>query len=218
LTVLRWFYLVLAVGWCGIAWVTYSGRSPCPAPMPNPRTPRVERHFVTPTQLAASGAWQDRSVAPFYALGHDGKPYDGQSFGGKFPTVLVFIKKDCPCSVEFEPSFHQLERRYKGHVHFFGVIDGSVTDAHAYAQANHVPYTVLADPDQTIIRHFKAENGGYVALLKPGGVVDTLWPGCSVEMMNELGRRIGTLAGVQERPIQATGMPSVLTTGCAFVP
>jgi hypothetical protein len=132
--------------------------------------------------------------------------------------VLVFIKKDCPCSVEFEPSFHRLERCYKGRVRFFGVIDGSVTDARHYAEANRVPYTVLADPDRAIITRFKAENGGYVALLTEGGVVDTLWPGCSALMMKELGRKISTLAGVEERPVEVSGMPPVLTTGCPFEP
>jgi hypothetical protein len=120
--------------------------------------------------------------------------------------------------VEFEPFFHRLERCYKGRVRFFGVIDGGVADARTYAEANRVPYPVLADPDRAVITRFKAENGGYVALLRPGGVVDALWPGCSAEMARELGRRISTLAGVKERPVEVSGMPPALTTGCPFVP
>jgi peroxiredoxin len=218
---LRWFSALLVVGvvgWCGIAWATYAGRGPSTVPTANYRVPSGEKHYVTPSQLAASGAWQDRPVAPFSAPGHDGKLYDGQSLEGEPATVLVFIKKGCPCSVEFEPFFHRLEHCYKGQARFFGVIDGSVADARHYAEANRVPYTVLADPDRTIITRFKAENGGYVALLKPGGVVDTLWPGCSAEMMKELGRKISTLAGVEERPVEVRGMPPVLTTGCPFEP
>jgi hypothetical protein len=214
--VLRWSYLLLIVGWCGIAWASYSGRGRATAPTANYRVPSAEKHYVTPSQLAASGAWQDRPVAPFSAWGHDGKEYDGQSLVGTSPTVLVFIKKGCPCSVEFEPSFHRLESSYKGRVRFFGVIDGSAADARRYAEANRVPYPVLADADRTIITRFKAENGGYVALLKSGGVVDTLWPGCSAEMMKELGRKISTLAGVEERPVDVSDMPGVLTTGCPF--
>jgi hypothetical protein len=216
--VLRWFYLLLIVGWCAILWVTYGGRGQSAAPTANSRAPAEEKHYVTPRQFAASGAWQDRPVAPFSAWGHDRKQYDGQNLVGDSPTVLVFIKKGCPCSVEFEPSFHRLERCYRGQVRFFGVIDGSVADARRYAEANHVPYPVLADTDRTIIIRFKAENGGYVALLKPGGVVETLWPGCSAEMMKDLGRKISTLANVRERPVEVSGMPAVLTTGCPFVP
>jgi peroxiredoxin len=215
--VLRWFYLLLVVGWCGIAWATYASRTRPPAPGASFPTPPAEKHYVTPNQLAASGAWQDRSVAPFHASGHDGKRYDEHALAGKSPAVVVFIKKDCPCGVEFEPFFHRLERCYRGEVRFFGVIDGSVADARRYAAANRVPYAILADPDRAIITRFKAENGGYVALLKPGGVVDMLWPGCSAPMLKELSYRISTLAGVQERPVDASGMPAVLTTGCRFV-
>lgn len=218
----RWFYLLLIVGWCGLLWLTYGltygSRSQFTVPAANSPELAAETHYVTPRQLAASGEWQDRPVAAFSAWGHDGKQYDGQSLVGDSPTVIVFIKKGCPCSVQFEPFFHRLERCYKGQVRFFGVIDGSVADARRYAEANGVPYPVLADPDRTIITCFKAENGGYVLLLKPDGVVDTLWPGCSVEMMKELGRKISTLAGVEEGPVEVSGMPRVLTTGCPFQP
>jgi hypothetical protein len=118
--------------------------------------------------------------------------------------------------VEFEPFFHRLERRYRGLVRFFGVIDGDRNVARRYALANQVPYPVLADPHRSIIIRFKAENGGYVVLLRPTGEVDTLWPGCSAEMMRELACRIGALAGVKERTLDVGGMPAVLTTGCPF--
>jgi len=36
-------------------------------------------------------------------------------------------------------------------------------------------------------------------------------------MMNELGRKISTLAGVEERPVEVSGLPPVLTTGCRFL-
>ncbi len=55
------------------------------------------------------------------------------------------------------------------------------------------------DPDRAIISRFEAKNGGYVVLLRPEGAIDAHWPGCSAEMMRELGRRIAELAAVTER-------------------
>jgi hypothetical protein len=98
------------------------------------------------------------------------------------------------------------------------VIDAGADAAFAYAAANKTPYRVLADPDRAIIARFDAKNGGYVALLRPEGVIDTLWPGCSAEMMRELGRRIAELGAVNERSIDVAGMPGPLTTGCPFEP
>ena len=130
------------------------------------------------------------------------------------PLVLFFIRRDCPCSVEFEPFFHRLgaipgRRRIRRR-------DRRRADAaFAYAMANKVPYRVLADPDRAIIDRFEAKHGGYVALLRQR-YVDALWPGCSAEMMSSLGRRIAVIGAKKERPIDCSGMPKVLTTGCPF--
>jgi peroxiredoxin len=219
LIVLKWLFGLLIAGWCGLLSIWFGGHARSTALRPSrPEKPTREKHYVTMEQLTASGAWRDQRVESFSARAHDGTRLESKDLEGKRPAVLVFIKTDCPCSVEFEPFFHRLEHRYRGKVRFFGVIDAGLDVARRYALTNKVPYPVLADPKRSIIKRFKAENGGYVVLLKPTGVVDTLWPGCSVEMMRELGRRIAALAGVEERPLGVARMPTVLTTGCPFVP
>jgi hypothetical protein len=146
--------------------------------------------------------------------------------------LLVFIKIGCPCSVELEPFFHRLERAYADVVHFAGVMDADVPTARRYAEANSTPYPILADPDRQIIHRFRAENGAYVALLAPPGkpfaragtcvqdelAIDSLWPGCSAEMFTQMGRRIAAAAGVAERPLDVSGLPSAAVTGCPFAP
>jgi peroxiredoxin len=158
----------------------------------------------------------NRPVAPFTAVAHDGQPVGWAELSAGRPLVLVFIKKGCPCSVEFEPFFHRVEKSYRDCVRFAGVIDGPADVARRYAQANQVPYPVLADAERQLIGRFQAESGAYVALVTPAGVLDTLWPGCSAEMMRELSRRIAALAGVEERPVDCTRMPNALMTGCRF--
>jgi peroxiredoxin len=149
-------------------------------------------------------------------LAHDGRCRTWQELSGGHPVVVVFIKKGCPCNVEFEPFFHRLYQAYRASVHFVGVIDAGVETARQYAEDNHVPYLVLADSERALISRLRAENGAYVALVTPAEVLDTLWPGYSAEMMCELSRRIAKLAGVEEEPVDTTGLPSALTTGCPF--
>ena len=149
-------------------------------------------------------------------MAHDGVRFTWPGEGRARPLVLVFIKRGCPCSVEFEPLFHRLAGRYRDVADFVGVIDAGADLARAYAVANKVPYRVLADPDRTIVMRLGAKSGGYVALLGSSGEVDTLWPGCSADMMRELGRRIAALGAAAERPIDVSEMPKVLTTGCPF--
>jgi hypothetical protein len=155
-------------------------------------------------------------LGPITVVGHDGKRRNWKELAAARPVVMVFIKRGCPCSVEFEPFFHRLSRAYRGPVCFVGVIDGGVETARRYSEANRVPYLVLADPRRVLISNFRAENGAYVALVTPAGILDTLWPGCSAEMMLELSRRIAHLAGIKEQRIETTGLPNVLTTGCPF--
>ena len=208
--------MAAAVAWAMLLWLAGRSRSEIPAREIIPAKPAAEKHFVTPEQLVQCGALADRRIEPFSAVAHDGARFTWPAAGGARPLVLVFIKRDCPCSVEFEPFFHRLEGRYRDVADFVGVIDSGADLARAYAVANKVPYRVLADPDRTIITRFRAKSGGYVALLGLGGGVDTLWPGCSADMMRDLGRRIAALGAAAERPIDVSGMPKVLTTGCPF--
>jgi peroxiredoxin len=175
-----------------------------------------EKHFVTPRQLADSNAMVSRAADGLEATGHDGRRRRWADLSGGQPVVVVFIKDGCPCSAEFEPFFQRVAALYRGRVRFVGVIDAPVETARQYVAEQHVPYPVLADPDRRIIRRLKAENGGYVALLTAEGVIDGFWPGCTVGTMRELGRRIARLAGVAERPLDVTGMPGPLTTGCPY--
>jgi hypothetical protein len=182
-----------------------------------PRVLPNEKHYVTSQQLTASGAMSAHALGPITAVAHDGLRREWSELAGDQPVVLVFIKKSCPCSVEFEPYFHRLYRAYRRSVRFVGVIDGGIETARQYAEANEVPYLVLADPGLGLIGRCQAKNGAYVAVVTPAGVLHTLWPGCSAEMMRELSHQIASLAEVEEQRVETSGLPNVLTTGCPFV-
>jgi hypothetical protein len=188
-------------------------------PPPAPRVPRAaEKHYVTLRQLAESGAMARVTVALPDAVDHNGKSVDWQSLLSQRPLVVVFIKDGCPCNVDFEPYFQRLATAYPDEVGFVGVIDADVPAAKRYVDANRVRYPVIADPARAIVGTFKAENGAYVALVSRGGVVDAMWPGCSVEVMRDLNGRIARLAQVDERSVDFTGLPNAMTTGCPFSP
>jgi peroxiredoxin len=204
------------LAWAGFFWLASRERAENPARASRPAKPDAQRHYVTAEQLVECGALADRRVKPFSAIAHDGVRFNWPGAGSARPLVLFFIKRDCPCSVEFEPFFHRLAERYRDTADFIGVIDSGAEVARAYAVANRVPYPVLADPDREIIARLEAKHGGYVALLSSSGVVDALWPGCSADMMSSLGRRIAVIGATAERPIDCSDMPKVLTTGCPF--
>jgi hypothetical protein len=187
-------------------------------------------HYVTPRQLTDSAALATTAVSALTATTDRDQFFTWPVPDDRRPLLLVFIKNGCPCSVELEPFFHRLERAYADIVRFAGVIDGDVRTARRYAEANATPYPILADPERQLIHRFQAENGAYVALLvlagtpvgkgdtsaQDGLTIDSLWPGCSAEMFTQMGRRIAAAAGVEERPLDTSGLPSAPVTGCPF--
>jgi hypothetical protein len=207
-----------AAAWATLWWLTDLQMYASSKRRPRSPIPPPDSHYVTPAQLIESGVLAERKVQSFEAAARDGTIFSWSSNSRPRPLVLVFIRRDCPCSVKFAPFFHRLAERYRDVAEFAGVIDAGADSALAYATANKTPYRVLADPDREIIGRFEAKNGGYVALVRPEGAIDTLWPGISADMMRELGRRIAELGAVTERPIDVAGMPGALTTGCPFEP
>jgi peroxiredoxin len=166
--------------------------------------------------LAASGTATGLSLASLAAVASDGRRLTWEEISGGRPVVFVFIKDGCPCSIRFEPFFHRIAHAFQDRVRFVGVIDGSADVARAYVAANKVPYLVLTDPDRALITKFKALNAAYVALVDKQSALDTLWPGCSAEMMQDLCRRTSVLAGSTDPRVDFAGMPGPLTTGCPF--
>jgi hypothetical protein len=189
-----------------------------------PIQPReAEVHYVTPRQLTDSSALAATAVPALTAETDQGQLFTWPRPDACRPLVLIFIKNGCACSVEMEPFFQRLERTYGDVVHFAGVIDGDVPAAQRYAEANATPYPILADPQRQIIHRFRAENGAYVALVNPPGAlgeptIDRLWPGCSAEMLRQMGQRIAAGAGIAERSLDVSGAPGAPVTGCPFAP
>jgi peroxiredoxin len=176
----------------------------------------LEKHYVTPRQLAEVNVVVNQTVTLGQATDPEGRSLGWDKLSGGQPVVLVFLKEGCPCNVDFEPFFQRVERLYRGAVRFAGVIDAGPDAARRYARQQQVPYPVLADPGRDVIRRCRAENGGYVVLLSPSGAIDGAWPGCSADTLRALGRRIARLAGLEERPLDVNGMSDALLTGCPF--
>jgi peroxiredoxin len=175
-----------------------------------------EKHYVNPRQLADANEMVQREVGYLSATAQNGRLVTWDELSSGRPVVLIFIKQGCPCSAEVEPFFQRVERLYANEARFAGLIDAGTKGAAHYATENAVRHPVLADPEKRLIRQFRVKNGCYVVLLTPGGVIDGCWPGCSADTMRQLGRRIACLAGVAERPLDVSGMPASLTSGCPF--
>jgi peroxiredoxin len=178
--------------------------------------PASTSHPVTPGMLSSAREKSGSRLPDVAAEGSDGRTTSLAEVAMDRPAVLFFIKAGCPCSEAAEPFFHRLHAAYGARVAFLGVIGGDRAAAQEWADRHRSPYPVLADPDLRIIGTCGVERSAYVAVIVRGGAIDRLWPGYSQRMLAELDVRLAHLTRVTRPPIDATGAPLDLATGCSF--
>jgi peroxiredoxin len=211
------------VAFVGFALVV-AGVGGSPAAVPScsstvPKSSSIDRsaqHYATLDQFAQTARATQPLVVDFQAVAHDRGVVSFAELCSGRPTVLVFIRQSCPCSVRFQPVFNRLARAFDGQVQFAGVINGNLEVARKYAATGDVPFPVLADSGRTIIEQFEVKNAAYVALVEADGTLHTLWPGCSVSMIGDLCNKAAALCGRDGVAVDCAEMPVPLTTGCPF--
>jgi peroxiredoxin len=175
-----------------------------------------KKHLVTPEMRLATEKAAHTTAPAFRAEATDGKTYDLAEMVGEGPVALVFIKEGCPCSVESQPFFNRLHEAYGAAVPFFGVIDAPVGRAGKWAEVNHAAFPLLSDVELKIVHDYKAESSAYLAVVSKGGAIEKLWPGYSAAMIREASACLAKLAEIEPKPIDATGAPEEMLTGCPF--
>ncbi len=174
------------------------------------------RHPVTAEMKSAAEALKKRPMPIFSVVTHDGDRVSEVSFKGQKPSILFFVKDECPCSIEAQPVFNRLASAYGGDAQFFAVIDGSASVANQFVLSNAVPFPVLADSDQVIIQGFKMRASAGVALIDKTGQILEVWPGYSKSSLRQINFLLGTLVGTGPREFDDREAPEDLTAGCAF--
>lgn len=173
-------------------------------------------HRVTDRMAETAAAVANTPAPGLRAPASDGSSYDLAELTAERPVFLVFIKDGCPCSEDASPLYERLFRAYGERVRFLGVINGDVEVARSWAAANRVSYPILADPELAIIHAYEAGNSAYTALVDRSGTLEVLWPGYSKGMLREASERVARLAGVEPVPVDTTGAPEQMLTGCPF--
>ena len=84
--------------------------------------------------------------------------------------VLVFLSKDCPCSKSHVKHLNQLHEDFP-FIAMFGVIADSVDkeqdqEAANYFSSKNFKFPLLGDPEQKLIKQFKALKTPHVVVLK----------------------------------------------------
>jgi peroxiredoxin len=216
-------FLVLAIASFGLTvWVLVRPNSGNNLPLREARSTapgspdKTTAHPVTP-EMTSNSAAQSNRVAPSFALeGTDGNMHRLAQDTLDRPLVLVFIMNTCPCSTTAQPFFNKLWQAFHDKVAFLGVINSDMTEAKAWQSTNNVPFPILPDPKEAVIRSYKAEHSAYSALITSNGDLEKLWPGFSKTMLQATGKRLAELTGQKPPDFSFADAPEKMFSGCPF--
>ncbi len=109
-------------------------------------------------------------AAPLTAVDFAGKPV--QLFDGRRPTVLVFVRTDCPISNRYAPELERLYREYGSRATFY-LVYPSQGDTAAAIRGHLADYGytfgALRDPDGKLVRLSRVHVTPEAALFSADG-------------------------------------------------
>jgi peroxiredoxin len=175
-----------------------------------------EKHVATEVMIRQATDKTAELAPTFSATDGQGMNHDSSTSLMQHPTVLIFIKNGCPCSVSAQPFFEKISKAYGDRVAFLGVIDGTPDTAKAWGEKYRAKIPILADPALKIVRAYGAESSVYVVLIGPDGKIVRAWPGHSQEMLEELVGLLESSTGFQPKKLDFDDAPENLMAGCPF--
>lgn len=131
------------------------------------------------------------------------------------PQLLLFVLDGCPCSIDAQPIYNDLSRHFKDRVEFLAIYNEDSKAAKKWDNMTSTAFPIIPDTDKKIIRAYAAKNSVYSALVSEGKIV-RLWPGYSVEILDEINRTIAKELNEPVRPFDAKYAPVEKTSGCEF--
>lgn len=103
------------------------------------------------------------------------------------PTVLLFLKSECPHNKTAIPRWNELFATAKSGVRIIGVLAEDAKVAREFIKAKQVKFPILLDPKSTVSQKMGVQHSLDHVLLMPGKATKPkLWAGDSQDYLREL--------------------------------
>lgn len=175
-----------------------------------------KNHPVTDSMKQTAATLEAKPAPDFDLLATNGRRYNLAGLSTDKPLLIFFIEKKCPCCLGAKYFVDKMVDLYHDELNAVGIINAEGEVAKAWEKTTHPKFLVLEDPQQKVIRAYKAERGVYTTLVAPGGTIDVAYPGYNLDMLRDLGKRVARLARVPEREVISSATPKEMTSGCLF--
>ncbi len=176
----------------------------------------VPRHPVTEEMWDKAMARGGNDAQEISLKTSEGEPFSLYDQLKKGPVVLVATKDGCPCSIESQPFFNEIQNLYKGQVAFVGLIDADLPIAQLYKSGHEVPYPLLSALEKQPFFDYRFKQSVNLALIGQDRKIKRVWPGYSATMLLTLNQAIADELKVPAKGMTIEHAPSSMTTGCYF--
>jgi peroxiredoxin len=174
------------------------------------------RHLVTAKMMEVASGWLNKEAPDFAVKDYEGNPV---ALGGESrarPQFLYFIKDGCPCSIDVEPLFHDLHKRFGKKIDFVGVIDKGDKSARQWSTDMKTNYPIVPDEAKAVIHAYGATNSAFSLLIGKEGKILKMWPGYSVDLLQDMNQNMAVSIGEEPKPFDTRWAPKIKAAGCAF--
>lgn len=172
-------------------------------PLEHAAPSRPSRHAAPPEDVASLNAAGPRRVPE--SLTRVVLP-DGRS------TVVVFLKADCGCSEEFARLIAQIEPSFAPRASVLAVIEAADGDAGPFLETTGLAMPHLVQAESDLAAAWGVTKAGCVALVRPDGAVEAVWPGISRQGFRDIASRLGDANLLP--PDMLAMLPGAATAGC----
>ena len=108
--------------------------------------------------------------------------------------------------------FSSLEPYIRPRASCLAMIDAADGDARSFLEATNLTMPHLVDLDGSLATAWGVAKAGCVALVRPDGTVEAVWPGVSRQGLRELASRLGDMNLLPHEAL--ADLPGAATAGC----
>ena len=133
--------------------------------------------------------------------------------------VFLFLRSDCPCSLEFAGHFSLAQQCAGNKANFIGVFEQQATTKSlgAFRNITNASFPFVVDQAGTLAKSLGVTKAGAFALVRPNGSLDGLWNGCSGPGLQDLLGRVGLTFDNKKAPSGWDSIPGTAVAGCPLI-
>ncbi len=192
------FMILAGTGW----WALWPGQAETGV-VEHPGPPRPSLHAAPPDDFArlnrATGCRVPDDMKA--AVLPDGRP-----------AVLIFLSAGCGCSREFAHKFATLEPRLSTRASCLAVIAGGKAEVDEFVHATGLATPVISQKVARLAAAWGVEKAGVMALVRPDGLVEAVWPGISRQGFRDIAARLEAPGLLPDDALSV--LPGAATAGC----